>query len=80
MGATSSVSGRALALAAVTLDQNAIDSYGGPGSSDWSGGLAYDVDGVTIIPVPEPSAVLLSGVALLAFLSRRHRRPVQRIQ
>lgn len=77
MGSTSSGSGRALALAAVTLDQNVIDAYGGPLSSDWTGGLMYDVDGVNIIPVPEPSSALLSGVALLAFLTRRNRRSIK---
>jgi Ice-binding-like len=77
MGSTSSGSGRALALAAVTLDQNAIDAYGGPLSSDWTGGLMYDVDGVNIIPVPEPSSALLSSVALLGFLTSRNRRSIK---
>lgn len=76
LGAQSSGSGRALALAAVTLDQNEIDAYGGPGAGDWSGGLMYDVDGIHVIPVPEPSSALFSGVSLLGLIARRRRRSV----
>lgn len=38
-------SGRALALAAITLENNQIDAFGGPGGSDWSGGLMLDRSG-----------------------------------
>lgn len=72
LGSRSSGSARALALAAVTLDQNVINTYGGPLSSDWTGGLMYDPMG-NIVPIPEPSNALLASVALLAFLSRRRR-------
>lgn len=47
-GATSSRGGRALALAGVTLDNNQIDAFGGPGGSDWSGGLKFDVSGAVV--------------------------------
>jgi len=42
VGEQSSGGARALAYAGVTLDQNAINAYGGPEASDWSGGLMYD--------------------------------------
>ncbi|MBI3887048.1 MAG: DUF3494 domain-containing protein [Opitutae bacterium] len=55
-------SGRALALAAVTLDTDSLNARGGPGpaGSDWTGGLAFAGDGTTIVlaAVPEPAAVL----------------------
>jgi len=37
--------GRALALAAISLDNNQIDALGGPGGNDWSGGLMFDRTG-----------------------------------
>ena len=37
--------GRALALAAISLDDNQIDALGGPGGNDWSGGLMFDRTG-----------------------------------
>lgn len=42
--------GRALALAAISLDNNQIDVKGGPGGSDWSGGLMFDRSG-KVVPV-----------------------------
>lgn len=71
-GEASSGGARLLALAAVTLDQNEIDAYGGLNGGDWSGGLMYDDLG-TIVPIPEPSSVLLSASALVFFMSRRKR-------
>lgn len=71
------LNGRALARnAAVTLDTDVISIVcpnGGPG---YSGGLMYDTNGTTIvpIPVPEPCTILLlgSGVAgLCAYVRRR---------
>lgn len=50
-GGTTSGEGRALALAGITLDNDQIDSNGGPSGSDWSGGLKYDASGAV---VPEP--------------------------
>ncbi len=73
MGANADGSGRALALAGITLDQNEIDAYGGPQGSDWTGGLMYDQLG-NIVPIPEPSAVLLSSFALFGFLCTRRAR------
>jgi len=63
---------RLLALAAVTLDQNEINAYGGLNGGDWSGGLVYNEVGA-IVPIPEPSSVLLSATALVFFMSRRRR-------
>jgi len=65
MGSQSGGGARGLAYAAVTLDENAINAYGGPGASDWSGGLMYDQLG-NIVPLPEPSTVFLSGLAFFA--------------
>ncbi len=42
-------SGRALVLAGISLDQNIINSRGGPADSDWSGGLTYDAQG-NVVP------------------------------
>jgi len=61
-----------LALAAVTLDQNEINAYGGLNGGDWSGGLMYDEFGA-IVAIPEPSSVLISTVALVFLMSRRRR-------
>jgi len=49
-GAGSSRGGRALALAAISLDNNQLDARGGPGGSDWSGGLMFDRAGA-VVPV-----------------------------
>lgn len=55
-------SGRALALAAVTLDTDSINTRGGPGpiGSDWTGGLSFAGDNTTVVltAIPEPAAVL----------------------
>lgn len=45
-----SVGGRALALAGVTLDTNQVNALGGPGGSDWSGGLMFDRTG-RVVPI-----------------------------
>jgi hypothetical protein len=47
-GSGSTRGGRALALAAVSLDDNQIDAFGGPGGSDWSGGLMFDRSGAVV--------------------------------
>jgi len=63
-GTTTSGSGRALALAGVSLDQNVIDAHGGPAGSDWTGGLAIGPGGVaapSLLPSPSCIAVDASG-------------------
>lgn len=77
MGSQSSGSGRALALGAIALDQNAIDAHGGPEASDWTGGLDYDQLGI-VVPVPESSSALLFGLGIYGFmLMGRKRFPQQ---
>ncbi len=76
MGSQSSGGSRMLALAAVTLDENAINAYGGPGTSDWSGGLMYDQLG-NIVPIPEPSTAILSIMALLCLISLQRKTSVR---
>jgi hypothetical protein len=49
-GVNSTRGGRALALAAISLDNNQIDARGGPGGSDWSGGLIFDRLG-RVVPI-----------------------------
>jgi hypothetical protein len=46
--------GRALALAAISLDNNQLDAIGGPGGSDWSGGLMFDRSG-RVVPIEKLS-------------------------
>lgn len=73
LGAQSSVSGRVMALAAITLDQNAIDVDG----NGWTGGLGYDHNNAVIaIPEPTTDATFL-GLAILGvvFVGRRHFQP-----
>lgn len=53
-GAVTSGSGRALVLAAISLDNNIIVSRGGPGSSDWTGGLTYDLNGKVVPSISNP--------------------------
>lgn len=53
-GAKTHGSGRALARAGVTLDNNPIDAKGGPGGTDWSGGLKYNASGA-VVPNPDLS-------------------------
>jgi hypothetical protein len=48
IGGMSSGGGRALARAGVSLDNNQIDSKGGPGGTDWSGGLKYNASGAVV--------------------------------
>lgn len=49
-GEGSARGGRALALAAISLDNNQIDALGGPGGTDWSGGLMFDRSG-GVVPI-----------------------------
>ncbi len=51
-GGKTSGGGRALARAGISLDNNQIDAKGGPGGSDWSGGLKYDASGA-VVPNPD---------------------------
>ena len=46
-----------LALAGISLDNNQLNTFGGPAGGDWTGGLAYNISG-NVAAVPEPSAVL----------------------
>lgn len=62
-GAGSTKGGRALALAAVTLDNNQINARGGPGGGDWSGGLMFDRDG-RVVPIERLT---------FSYLGKRHR-------
>jgi len=48
-GGTTSGGGRALALAGVSLDDNVVNSRGGPSGGDWTGGLMYDASG-NVVP------------------------------
>ena len=57
LGNASSGSGRMLALAGISLDNNQLNTFGGPAGGDWTGGLAYNISG-NVAAVPEPSAVL----------------------
>jgi len=50
--------GRALALAAVTLDNNVVNSRGGPAGSDWTGGLKYDLNG-NVVPLGGAATLVL---------------------
>lgn len=52
--------GRALAQSAITLDNDQINSFGGPGGGDLTGGLTFAANGTTVVPsaIPEPAAVL----------------------
>jgi len=56
-GSTTSGEGRALALAGVTLDQNVVNSQGGPDGSDWTGGLTYNLSGA-VVPASTTAPVI----------------------
>jgi hypothetical protein len=47
-GISSQGAGRALALAEVSLDDNVINSHGGPAGSDWTGGLTQSLSGQAV--------------------------------
>ena len=62
--------GRGLALSAITLDNDQINAFGGPGGGDLTGGLTLG-PGNTVIPssIPEPAAVLwLAPLAALGLV------------
>lgn len=69
-GAGSTRGGRALALAAVSLDNNQIDAFGGPGGGDWSGGLTYDENGAVVPLQPQPQN---TGALSFRHFGKRHR-------
>ena len=72
-------SGRALALAGITLDNNQLNALGGPGGSDWTGGLTYDLSGNVVPNVPEPAAVLwLTPLSAIGFAIWRRRSATDR--
>jgi hypothetical protein len=73
LGTSTHGEARNLALAAISLDNNIVSAQGGPGGSDWSGGLTYDPSG-NVVPVPEPAAVLwLAPLGALGWaLRQRH--------
>jgi sugar lactone lactonase YvrE len=61
-GSTTNGSGRALALAGVTLNANVIDAHGGPAGSDWTGGLVLDSTGkVVSAQFPSPSCITVDA-------------------
>lgn len=47
-GGKSHGGGRALARAGVSLNNNQINAKGGPGGTDWSGGLKYNASGAVV--------------------------------
>ncbi|HSY54417.1 MAG TPA: ice-binding family protein, partial [Opitutaceae bacterium] len=62
LGSNSSGGARALALAGVSLNSNVINSHGGPGGSDWTGGLTYDPSGnVALAQFPAPSCITVDA-------------------
>jgi len=62
-GSTTGGSGRALALAGVTLDDNIIDAHGGPAGSDWTGGLVLGAPGspAVLAQFPSPSCIAVDA-------------------
>jgi len=62
-GNTTSGSGRALALAQVSLNQNVIDAHGGPAGSDWTGGLVLGAAGSppVLAQFPSPSCIAVDA-------------------
>ncbi|MCX6937297.1 MAG: ice-binding family protein [Verrucomicrobia bacterium] len=75
LGNHSGGSARALALSAITLDQNTLDAWGGPGGGDLTGGLTFGGGGnVTAIPEPATNTALAAlGALALCLYSRRAR-------
>lgn len=75
IGAGTSGGARALALSAITLDNNQIDAFGGYSGGDWTGGLGFDAGGA-VVAIPEPASVLwLTPLGAFAFaFSRRKAR------
>lgn len=72
--------GRGLALTAITLDNDQINSFGGPGGGDLTGGLTFGPgNSVILSTVPEPAAILwLAPLSALGFvLWRRSGRAPQ---
>jgi hypothetical protein len=66
VGAGSGGGARLLAQAAITLDQNQISAFGGPGGGDWTGAAT--------VAFPEPaSAVTLASLVALGFAGVRRR-------
>lgn len=51
-GIKSDRSGRALALAGISLADDQIDAKAGPGGADWTGGLKYNASGA-VVPNPD---------------------------
>jgi sugar lactone lactonase YvrE len=63
-GTTTSGSGRALALAGISLDQTVIDAHGGPAGSDWTGGLVPSSTGsgpAVLAQFPSPSCIAVDA-------------------
>jgi sugar lactone lactonase YvrE len=61
-GSTTSGSGRALALAGVSLNDNVIDAHGGPAGSDWTGGLVSgSTGGAVLAQFPSPSCIAVDA-------------------
>lgn len=77
-GAGNSGGARALALAGVSLDNDQLNSFGGPGGGDLTGGLIFGPGGA-VTAVPEPAAILwIAPLGALGFaLWRRSRRTRQ---
>lgn len=64
LGTNSSGSGRLLALTEITIAAGDINATGGPLGGDWTGGLMYAQDGITVIPEPSTYAIIF-GLAIL---------------
>jgi len=62
-GSTTSGSGRALALAGVSLNNNIIDAHGGPAGSDWTGGLVLGAPGSppVLAQFPSPTCITVDA-------------------
>jgi hypothetical protein len=72
---TTSGSGRGLAQAQVTLEDNLINSQA-PNGGDWTGGLVYNSSGA-VVPIPEPATFLwLLPLGALGFVLWQRRPSV----